>query len=111
VSWGTGLPDYFSDGLRVEDFSDLTVDSFSGSQAHAASGAAISLHNGTGVAITNSRAMPGTRLFLQLENVENRRAFVNYDLTDAAKIIEPSNLHFTTELGVPAGKRKTAFPR
>ena len=63
VDWPTSVPDYFSDGVRVEDFSDLAIDSFSGRQAQAATGAAIALKDGSGVSITNSRAMPGPGYF------------------------------------------------
>jgi len=104
VDWPTapGLPGYFSDGIKIEDFNDLTIDSFEGRQAQAASGAAISLANGTGVAITNSRATPGTRTFLELNKVDGRRVFVNYDLKAAAKVIVPATQRFDTQIGVPA---------
>jgi polygalacturonase len=91
-------PEYFSDGLRVEDFSDLTIDGFAGRQAQAATGAAIFLKDGTGVAITNSRATPGSRLFLQLDNVRDRRVFVNYDLSEAAQIMTPATARFHTQI-------------
>lgn len=97
VDWPTSVPDYFSDGVRVEDFSDLAIDSFSGRQAQAATGAAIALKDGSGVSITNSRAMPGTRLFLQLDHVHGRRVFVNYDLSAAAQEIAPANQRFKTQ--------------
>jgi hypothetical protein len=110
VDWPTAttpaLPDYYSDGIKIEDFKDLTIDDFEGRQAQAASGAAISLINGTGVAITNSRAMPGTNAFLQLDKVDGRRVFVNYDLKGAAKVIVPATSRFDTQIGVPVVARK-----
>jgi len=112
VDWATattpGLPDYYSDGIRIEDFKDLTIDDFEGRQAQAAAGAAISLVNGTGVAVTNSRAMPGTRTFLQLDKVDGRRVFVNYDVKAAAKVIAPPTMRFDTQIGVPAVVHKPA---
>ncbi|MDP9049438.1 MAG: glycosyl hydrolase family 28 protein [Acidobacteriota bacterium] len=102
VDWATTVPDYFSDGIRVEDFSDVTIDGFSGRQAQASSGSAIALQHGTGVAITNSRAMTGTQTFLSLDQVSDRRVFVNYDLSGAAKIITPSDQRFHSQIGVPA---------
>ena len=99
VDWGGSMPDYFSDGIRVEDFTDLTIDGYSGRQAHPSGGSAIYLSNGTDVSITNSRAMPVTRAFLHLDNVNDRRVFVNYDVKGAAQIIEPSNLRFDTQIG------------
>lgn len=111
VDWASAIPDYFSDGVRVESFKDLSIDSFSGRQAHDAFGAAVSLRNGTGVSITNSGAAPGTRTFLQLDNVRDRRLFVNYDLHGAAKVIDPANARFDTEIGTPApARRKRSKP-
>ena len=100
VDWAPSMPEYFSDGIRVEDFKNLTIDGFEGRQDQEASGAALALVNGTGVAITNSRAMPGTTTFLQMEKVEGRRVFVNYDLGEAAKAIVPADQKFDVEIGV-----------
>ena len=108
VDWAGSMPGYFSDGLRIEDFNDLTIDSFAGLQAQTATGAAIYLKNGSGVSITNSRAMPGTRTFLQLDRVQDRRVFVNYDLRDAATAIAPADQRFDTQIGVPTTKRNPA---
>jgi hypothetical protein len=108
VDWPRVFPDYFSDGIRVEDFNDLTIDRFAGRQAQTATGDAISLVNGSGVSITNSRAMPGTRVFLQLDKVQDLRVFVNYDLGGAANAIVPSNQRFDTQIGVPVKKRTPA---
>ena len=106
VDWAKSMPSYFSDGIRVEDFNDLSIDDFSGRQAQSTTGAAISLHDGSGVAITNSRAANGTLTFLQLEKVSDRRVFVNYDLSGAAKAIVPPDQHFDTEIGLPATQVK-----
>ena len=105
VDWGGSMPDYFSDGIRVEDFTDLTIDGYSGRQAHPSAGSAIYLSNGSGVSITNSRAMPVTRAFLHLNNVNERRVFVNYDVKGALQIIEPSTLRFDTQIGAPVTPR------
>jgi len=101
VDWASSLPDYYSEGIRVEDFKDLTIDGFAGRQAHVASGSAIALQNGSGVSVTNSRAASGTQTFLQLENVQQRRVFVNYDIRSAAKFIVPSSQRFDTQIGIP----------
>lgn len=106
VDWADRMPGYFTDGLRVEDFNDLMIDSFAGRQAQIATGAAIYLKDGSGVSIANSRAMPGTQTFLQLDNVQDRRVFVNYDLSGAANSIAPANQRFDTQIGVPATMRK-----
>jgi hypothetical protein len=106
VDWADSMPNYFSDGLRIEDFKDLTIDSFSGRQAQTSTGAAVSLQSGSGVSIINSRAMPGTQTFLQLGKVQDRRVFVNYDVKGATKVISPRNQRFDTQIGVPATKPK-----
>ncbi len=111
VDWPDTMPDYFSDGLRIDDFHDLNIDDYSGRQAQTATGAAISLHNGSGVAITNSRATPGASTFLQLDNVQDRRAFVNYDLGAAKQILDPANQSFTTQIGLPKTQSKPATRR
>lgn len=108
VDWPDTLPEYFSHGLRIEGFEDLAIDAFAGRQAQPAAGAAIFLHNGSGLSITNSRATAGTQTFLQLDNVKDRRVFVNYDMSSAAKIIVPASERFATQVGIPAGKRKPA---
>ncbi|HEY0795959.1 MAG TPA: glycosyl hydrolase family 28 protein [Acidisarcina sp.] len=106
VDWASAVPDYFSDGVRVEDFKDVSIDSFNGRQAHDAFGAAISLHRGSGISITNSSAAPGTRTFLQLDEVRDRRVFVNYELHGAATIIDPVSARFDTQIGTPETRRK-----
>jgi hypothetical protein len=108
VNWDDAMPDYFSEALRIEDFIDLTIDSFAGRQAQISTGAAINLENGSGVSITNSGATPGTRTFLQLDNVQDRRVFVNYDLSDAADAILPADQSFYTQIGAPTAKRRSA---
>jgi hypothetical protein len=108
VDWADAMPNYFTDGLQLEDSKDLMIDSFAGRQAQIATGAAIYLKNDSGVTITNSRAMPGTQSFLQLDNVQDRRVFVNYDLSGAANFIAPANQRFDTQIGVPVTMRKSA---
>jgi Glycosyl hydrolases family 28 len=108
VDWADAVPDYFSDGLRIEDFKDLAIESFAGRQAHAAAGAAINLQQGSGVSVTNSRATPGTHVFLQLEKVQDRRVFVNYDLSCAAEAIAPTGQKFDVQVGAAPAKLRPA---
>jgi hypothetical protein len=55
--------------------------------------------------------MPGTRTFLQMNQVEGRRVFVNYDLSGAANAIDPPGDTFDTQIGAPIFKRRPAKPR
>jgi hypothetical protein len=108
VDWAPSMPAYFSDGVKVEDFQYVTIDRLAASQAQAGAGSAISLKNGSGVSITNSRALPGTKTFLSLDKVAGRRVFVNYDLKAAAQAIVPAGMRFDTQIGVPAAKTTPA---
>lgn len=105
VDWAKSMPDYFSNAVRIEDFSDLAISGFEGRQAQNTSGAAVSLHNGSGVSITNSRALPGTLTFLELDKVTGRRVFANYDVMEASKIIVPADQKFEVQLGPPNKKK------
>ena len=106
VDWAAAMPAYFSDGVKVENFEYLTIDTLAARQAQSASGSAIALSDGAGVSITNSRALPGTHTFLSMDRVTGRRVFVNYDLKSAAQAIDPENLRFDTEIGVPPAKKR-----
>jgi polygalacturonase len=110
IDWAGAMPEYFSDGVRIEEFKDLIIDSFEGRQAQKNVGAAIALRNGSGVAVTNSRALPGTHTFLQLDKVRERRVFVNYDVSGAAKVIAPASDRFTVQIGVPAPITRAVTP-
>jgi hypothetical protein len=110
IDWPHSVPEYFSNAVKVESFSDLTIDAFAGRQAQTDSGAALSLESGSGVSITNSRASLGTQTFLQLQDVTNRRVFVNYDLGAATNRIVPATLRFDTQVSAPVVKRKPLAP-
>ncbi|WP_263376686.1 glycoside hydrolase family 28 protein [Granulicella aggregans] len=107
IDWANTMPDYFTDGLRLEEFKDLTVDDFTGRQGATRNSAAIALKNGSGVAITNSRALSGTSTFLALDHVSDRRVFVNYDLSAATSAIKPAGKRFQTQIVAPAPRQKT----
>jgi len=112
LEWGESLPDYFSDGVRCEDFRDVSVDHFEGRQAQTGGGAALSFSDGAGLSITGSIAAPGTSAFLKLSNVTGRRAFVNYDLGAARQTIVPSSATFRTSNlhSLPANRLKKTPP-
>jgi hypothetical protein len=108
LQWGENLPDYFSDGIRCEQFRDVNIDHFEGRQAQTRGGAALSFSDGAGLSITGSTAAPGTSAFLKLSHVTDRRAFVNYDLGAARqKIVPPSTTFRTSNLySVPGNRLK-----
>lgn len=103
IAWSDALPAYFTDGIRLEDFKDLSIDDYAGHQGAAPTSSAIALKNGNSVAITNSRALPGTSTFLSMDHVSDRRVFVNYDLGGATTIMQPASDRFATQIVRPAG--------
>jgi len=55
VSWDTQLPDFFTNGIEVNEFENLKIDRFHGEASpNSNDKAAINLRNGKGVQITNS---------------------------------------------------------
>jgi len=111
LQWSENLPDYFSDGIRCEQFRDVTIDQFDGRQSSAAGGAALSFSDGAGLSITGSSAAPGTAVFLKVLNVADRRAFVNYDLSAAKHKIVPENTIFkTSNLHAPVNQPSPKSP-
>lgn len=98
--WGKNLPDYFADGIRCEQFREIGIDQFHGRQAQAGRGAALSFSDGSGLSITNSTAALDTWNFLELSRVKDRRAFMNYDLTNARHVIVPAGTIFLTSVGL-----------
>ena len=104
IDWASAVPSYFTDGIRLEDFNDLSIDDYFGRQGPPQGSSAIALRNGSGVAITNSRALPGTSTFLTMDHVSHRRIFVNYDLAGATTIMQPKTDRFTTQIVAPAAR-------
>jgi hypothetical protein len=56
----------------------------------------LNFKNGSGLSVTNSKAAPGTDTFLSLTNVFDRRAFVNWSLSEAKTILKPADAKFKT---------------
>lgn len=85
VEWGADLPEYFSHGIQCIDVEGLEVIGFDGRQAHPDSGdAAVALWGTETVSIRDCRARPGTGRFLEVDDVGDRRLFVDNDLADTA---------------------------
>jgi hypothetical protein len=89
-----GLPEFFSHGIECEGVSELLIDGFSGRQAHDI-GAAIVLRRVKGVTVRNSRALPGTDIFLTHEGLEEPRLFTGNDLVEARVVFAPDEPPFT----------------
>jgi len=85
VEWADSLPEYFTEAIYCEQFTNLTIDGFAGRQARPSAGAAIVLKDGNKVSITNSEAAPNTGTFLSLDGVEDLRSFLNNDLSQATQ--------------------------
>ncbi len=74
VEWNGPLPGFFRHALEIEQFEDLVIDGFRGSQAQSASNnpdAAIALRQGRAALIRNSTAPSGTGRFLSSEGVSD----------------------------------------
>lgn len=96
VAWQDALPDYFSNGITVEDFDGLEISGFHGSQAPAAEAeAAIVLRRGRSFSIRDSTATAGTGTFLRAEQATQPGLFVNNNLTQAKRGFAPARPAFT----------------
>ena len=81
-------PDFFSSAIELEDFRNLDLNGFAGSEASGTKSAAISLHNGKGVSIRDSTAAAGTRIFLEARHISGKRLLMNNDLSNAATVLK-----------------------
>ena len=88
-------PEFFSSAIELEDFRDLDVNSFRGSQAPGSSAAAILLRNGSGVSIRNSVADAGTNVFLEAHGVGGKRLLIDNDLLNAVTILQGETGEFS----------------
>jgi len=98
LAWADSLPDYFSDGIYIEHFNDLSIDGFTGRQGQA-SGSCIVAKHGTTLSISSSKAAKGAHKFLSAEDVKDQRSFINNDLIDAAEPANPANYQFNVWSG------------
>ncbi len=73
ITWKDNLASYFTNGIYCENFTGLEIDGFTGRQARTgARDAAISLKNGTDVAIRNFKADKECYRFLETTNVKGK---------------------------------------
>jgi polygalacturonase len=96
VGWSGKLPEFFTHAIECENFHDLLVDGFAGRQAQAGpKTSAISLSNGSGVIIRNSKASEGTQTFLADTGITGGIVLVNNDLSRAKAATSPSKAEMT----------------
>jgi len=78
------LPDFCTNAIFCEDFSDLAINGFTGLQLSNSPGyAVIHLENGNNVNIVGCTARPGTGIFLEQKNIGSDVFFMNNDLEEA----------------------------
>ena len=91
-----GLPDYCTNAIFCEDFSDLTIAGFKGSPlSQNPEYSAIHLENGDNATIIGCTAKEHTGTFLIHKNVTDCGFFMNNDLRKAETMIAPSDGDFT----------------
>ncbi len=104
VDWADNLPEYFTEAIYCEHFSNLIIDGFIGRQAHASVEAAVVLKDGSKVSITNSKAANGTSSFLSMDRVKDQRLFINNDLSNAKEAFSPAQFKFSVISGNDLGE-------
>lgn len=88
IGWGESIPDYHTHGIGCVGVEDLVIDGFDGRPAHQNAGdAGIHLRESSTITVRNSRARPGTDVFLIAEETADERLFASNDLVDAEQQI------------------------
>jgi glycosyl hydrolase family 28/pectate lyase-like protein len=95
IAWGQPASSFFSNGVELEDFRNLEVSEFRGSNAPGIKAAAFRLRNGEGVSIRNSTAASGTNVFLDAHRVSGKRVLMHNDLANAATALTGDAVQFT----------------
>ena len=95
IAWAKPSPGFFSNGVELEDFRDLDVSGFRGSDAPCSKSAEFSLRNGSGVSIRGSTADPGTNVFVDARRVSGKRLLMNNDLANASTVLKNDAVQFT----------------
>ncbi|RKN79267.1 glycoside hydrolase family 28 protein [Ulvibacterium marinum] len=95
VKWAKNLPDFFTNAIHCEEFTDLTIDGFKGIGNNPTLYPTLSLVNGKGLTVKNSKALRGTMHFLEHSNVKEHLVFSGNDLLNAKKTFTPSSSNFT----------------
>jgi hypothetical protein len=78
------LPQYCTNAIFCEDFSDIKIDGFYGTKLNPGENhAVIHLENGEDATIINCKAKPGSNIFLEQKNLSKGGFFMNNDLREA----------------------------
>ena len=106
IAWRQPTPEFFSSGVELEDFRNLDVSGFRGSDAPGSKSAEFFLRSGSGISIRNSTAAPGTNTFLDASGISGKRLLMNNDLANAATALKGDAVQFT-QRGNYLGKQHT----
>jgi hypothetical protein len=86
VEWGADTPDFYTGAIELEDFKGLDIEGLQAVEAPNSTSPVISLSRGGDVSIRNSKAGPGTRVFLSLNKVTGARVFSGNDVGNAQAV-------------------------
>jgi hypothetical protein len=96
VDWAADVPAYFSNAIECEDFQRLNVDGFYGRQAPTnAAKEAVALRRGRDATIQNSKAAPGTGIFLSSDELTGKKLFSGNDLRGSERAFPDDKTGFT----------------
>jgi polygalacturonase len=95
VKWAKDLPDFFTSAIHCEEFNYLTIDGFKGIANHPTLHPTLSLVNGMGLTVKNSKALKGTIHFLEHRNIKDYLLFSGNDLLNAKNALSPPSSNFT----------------
>jgi parallel beta-helix repeat protein len=94
IAWERPAPAFFSNAVELEDFRNVNVSGFRGSNAPGANSAFL-LRHGKDVSIRNSTAEPGTNAFVDARSLSGKRLLMDNDLVNAATALKDDAVQFT----------------
>ena len=107
IAWKPPSAVFFSSAVELEDFRDLDVTGFQGSDAPGARAAVFLLRNGGDVSIRNSTAASDTTVFLEAYNIAEKRLLLDNDLSGARAALKGDAVKFIAR-GTYGGKQPSA---
>ena len=94
LKWGTDLENFFTNAIDLNHCRNVEIDNFKGKQAPVNESASINLNDVSNISIKNNTATPGTKVFIQHQNLKNAGIFSGNDLVNAMKIFTAENHDF-----------------